>query len=77
MVGPGVGLKSDCPGAPERARLGGASFLHRFSDALNEQIRSHCRVIDGLFYLDEGEHPVSELPALSKADFAVIRTLSS
>lgn len=63
-----------CPDAAEHARLGAVSFIHRFGDALNEHIHFHCCVIDALFYFDDGELRISELPALSKAEFAAIQT---
>jgi len=31
------------------AILGAVSFVHRFGSALNEHVRSHCAVIDGVF----------------------------
>ena len=39
-----------------------------------EHIHFHCCVIDALFYLDEGELRISELPTLGKADIAAIQT---
>ena len=63
-----------CPDAPDNARLGAVSFIHRFGDALNEHIHFHCCVIDALFYLDESALRISELPTLGKADIAAIQT---
>ncbi len=63
-----------CPNAPENARLGAVGFIHRFGDALNEHIHFHCRVIDAVFHLEDGELRISELPALGQADIVAIRT---
>ncbi|MEE9355602.1 MAG: transposase zinc-binding domain-containing protein [Methylococcaceae bacterium] len=47
-------LHSCCPNAPDNARLGAVTFVHRFGSALNGNIHFHCCVIDGLFS-SEGE----------------------
>ncbi len=50
-------LQSCCSGAPEQARLGAVTFVHRFGSALNGNIHFHCCVIDGLFSVkDEAVH---------------------
>ncbi len=67
-------LVKRCPDAPENARLGAVSFIHRFGDALNEHIHFHCCVIDAVFSLADGALRISELPALSQADIAAIQT---
>ncbi len=35
--------------AAPKARLGAVSFVHRFRSALNEHLRFHCCLIDGVF----------------------------
>jgi len=67
-------LVKRCPDAPDNARLGAVSFIHRFGDALNEHIHFHCCVIDAVFSLDDGALRISELPALTRADIAAIQT---
>jgi hypothetical protein len=42
------------PDAPDHARLGAVTFVHRFGSALNGHIHFHCCVIDGVFSA-EGE----------------------
>ncbi|MEE9395870.1 MAG: transposase [Methylococcales bacterium] len=42
-------LHSCCPDAPEHARLGAVTFVHRFGSALNGNIHFHCCIIDGVF----------------------------
>lgn len=48
--------------APDPARLGAVTFVHRFGSALNGNIHFHCCVIDGVFSA-EGEalrfHPAT------------------
>lgn len=46
-------LQSCCPDAPDPARLGAVSFVHRFGSALNGNIHFHCCVIDGVFSVEE------------------------
>lgn len=41
-------LQSCCPDAPDTARLGAVSFVHRFGSALNGNTHFHCCVIDGV-----------------------------
>ena len=42
-------LQSCCLDAPDCARLGAVTFVHRFGSALNGNIHLHCCVIDGVF----------------------------
>ena len=42
-------LLSCCPDAPDNARLGAVTFVHRFGSALNGNLHFHCCVIDVLF----------------------------
>ena len=42
-------LHACCPDAPEHARLGAVTFVHRFGSALNGNIHFHCCIIDGVF----------------------------
>ncbi len=67
-------LLTRCPDAPENARLGAVSFIHRFGDALNEHIHFHCCVIDAVFSLDNGALHISELPTLNQAEIAATQT---
>ncbi|GAB4351696.1 MAG: hypothetical protein Kow0060_01100 [Methylohalobius crimeensis] len=46
-------LQSCCPDAPDRARLGAVTFVHRFGSALNGNLHFHCCVIDGIFSVEE------------------------
>jgi len=46
---PEKALQSCCADAPDHARLGAVSFVHRFGSALNGNIHFHCYVIDGVF----------------------------
>ena len=45
-------LQSCCPDAPDSARLGAVTFVHRFGSALNGNIHFHCCVIDGVFSIE-------------------------
>ncbi len=47
-------LHTCCPAAPEQARPGAVTFVHRFGSALNGNIHFHCYVIDGVFSAGEG-----------------------
>ena len=47
-------LQSCCLNAPDHARLGAVTFVHRFGSALNGNIHFHCCIIDGMFSA-EGE----------------------
>jgi hypothetical protein len=40
---------SQASGANSHARLGAASFIHRFGSSLNRHGHYHCGVIDGVF----------------------------
>jgi len=42
-------LQLCCPDAPDNARLGAVTFIHRFGSALNGNIPLHCCVIDDVF----------------------------
>lgn len=46
-------LQSCCPDAPDDARLGAVTFVHRFGSALNGNIHFHCCIIDGLFSAED------------------------
>ena len=46
-------LQSCCLNAPDHARLGAVSFVHRFGSALNGNIHFHCCVIDGVFSAED------------------------
>lgn len=46
-------LQSCCPDAPDPARLGAVTFVHRFGSALNGNLHFHCCVIDGLFSAED------------------------
>jgi hypothetical protein len=48
-------INSRCPDAPEHARLGAFTFVHRFGSALNGNIHFHCCVIDGLSFVLRGK----------------------
>jgi len=41
------------PDAPDHARLGAVTFVHRFGSALNGNIHFHCFVIDGVFSAED------------------------
>ena len=41
------------PDAPDHARLGAVTFVHRFGSALNGNIHFHCCVIDGVFSAED------------------------
>ena len=45
-------LHSCCPDAPDHARLGAVTFVHRFGSALNGNIHFYCCVIDGVFSVE-------------------------
>jgi len=45
--------RSCCPDAPDPARLGAVTFVHRFGSALNGHIHFHCCVIDGVFSAED------------------------
>jgi hypothetical protein len=48
-------LRAGSPDAPDGARFGAVTFVHRFGSALNANLHFHCCVIDGLFSeADEG-----------------------
>ncbi|MGH8474532.1 MAG: transposase [Methylococcales bacterium] len=38
-------LRSGCPDAPDEARPGAITFVHRFGSALNGNIHFHCCII--------------------------------
>ncbi len=46
-------LQLCCPDAPDHARLGAVTFVHRFGSALNGNIHFHCCVIDGVFSAED------------------------
>ena len=46
-------LQSSCADAPDNARLGAVTFVHRFGSALNGNIHFHCCVIDGVFSAED------------------------
>ena len=46
-------LQSCCAEAPDHARLGAVTFVHRFGSALNGNIHFHCCVIDGVFSAED------------------------
>ena len=41
------------PDAPDHARLGAVTFVHRFGSTLNGIIHFHCCVIDGVFSAED------------------------
>ena len=46
-------LQSCCADAPDHARLGAVTFVHRFGSVLNGNIHFHCCVIDGVFSAED------------------------
>lgn len=46
-------LQSCCLDAPDDARLGAVTFVHRFGSALNGHVHFHCCVIDGVFSAED------------------------
>ncbi len=69
-------LRAHSPGAGPRARLGAASFLHRFGSALNPHMHFHCCVFDGLFEAEpdsDGQVRFSEAVGLSAQAVAAVQ----
>ena len=60
-------LQSCCADAPDNARLGAVTFVHRFGSALNGNIHFHCCVIDGVFSAENEALQFNEAAITSEA----------
>ena len=70
------GLRTACPAAGNKARIGAVAFIHRFGALLNPHVHFHCVVVDGVFEAaTEACESVRfhETPALSSEQLADIQ----
>jgi len=66
-------LKARSAGAPEAARFGAGTLVHRFGCALNANLHFHCAILHGVFSARNEGVKLHEATALGHEDVAAVQ----